>query len=124
MQKEHGLIGNDILKMNYTKLMNAVKRCLKCKEIKNFKQSKLHSWPKESKPWNNVYVSGVGPLLILVDSFSLWPKVICVPYRSSIVKQVLRVIFSKKRIPKTLVSNNTLEFCDEEVNSCIFNQIG
>ena len=45
---------------------------------------------------------GVGLLLILVNSFSGWPEVICVPdKKSSMIKQILRVIFSRNGIPKT-----------------------
>ena len=62
--------------------------------------------------WNHVhtdhaYITEMGLLLILVDSFSGWPKVICVPdKKSSMIKQILRVIFSRNDIPKTLVSEN------------------
>ena len=32
------------------------------------------------------------------------------------IKQILRVIFSKNGIPKILVSDNAPEFCDEDLN--------
>ena len=85
-----------------------IKRCKKCKELRNFTQTTLHSWPREVEPWCSVcmdhaYITGVGLLLILVDSFSGWPEIICVPdKKSSTIKQILRVIFSRKGIPKTL----------------------
>ena len=99
-----------------------IKRCPKCKEIKPFTQTKLHSWPKEEKAWSRVhmdhaYINGVGLLLILVDSFSGWPEVIRVPdKKSSTVKHILRVIFSRNGVPNTLVSDNAPEFCDEDLN--------
>ena len=59
---------------------------------------------------NHAYITGVELLLILVDSF--------VPdKKSSMIKQILRVIFSRNTIPKTLVSENAPEFCDEDLNS-------
>ena len=47
-----------------------------------------HSWPREVEPWSRVdmdhaYITGVGLLLILVDSFSGWPEVIRVPNKKS-----------------------------------------
>ena len=74
------------------------------------------------EPWNrvhmdHVYITGVGLLLILVDSFSGWPEVIRAPDKKSpTIKQILSVIFSRKCIPKPLVSDNAPEFCDEDLN--------
>ena len=63
------------------------------------------------------YITGLGLLLILVDSFSGWPEVILVPdKKSSTIKQILRVIFSTDGIQKALVFDNAPEFCDEELN--------
>ena len=36
--------------------------------------------------------------------------------KSSMIKQILRVIFSRNGIPKTLVSDNAPEFYDEDLN--------
>ena len=64
------------------------------------------------------YITGVRLLLILVDSFSGWPKVIRVPdKKSSTIKQILRDILSRNGIPKTLVSENAPESFDEDLNS-------
>ena len=74
------------------------------------------------KPWSRVhmdhaYFTGVGLLLIQVGSFSGWPEVIRVPEKkSSTIKQILRVIFSRNGIPKKLVSDNAPEVCDEDLN--------
>ena len=74
------------------------------------------------EPWSLVhmdhtYIIGVGLLLIQVDIFSDWPEVIHVPGKKmSLIKQILRVIFSRNGILKTLVSDNAPEFCDEDLS--------
>ena len=99
-----------------------IKSCKKCKELRNSTPTTLHSWPREVKPWsrmhmNHAYITGVGLLLILVDSFSGWAEVILVPDKKiSSIKQILRVIFSRNGIPKTLSSDNAPEFWDENLN--------
>ena len=99
-----------------------IKRCKKYKELRNFTQTTLHSWPREVEPWNHVhmdhaYITGIVLLFILVDSFSVWPEIIHVPdKKSSMIKQILRVIFSRNGIPKILVSNNASKFCDKDLN--------
>ena len=42
-----------------------IKRCKKCKELRNFTQTTLHSWSREGEPWNCVhmdhaYITGGG----------------------------------------------------------------
>ena len=99
-----------------------IKRCKKCKGLKKFTLTTLYSWPKEVKLWSRMhmdhtYITGVGHLLTRVDSFSGWSEVICVPdKKSSTIKQILRVIFSRNGIPKTVVSNYAPEFRDEDLN--------
>ena len=74
------------------------------------------------KPWSCVhmdhaYITRVGLLLIRVDSFSSWPEVKLVPdQKSSTIKQIQRIIFSRNGTPKTLASDNAPEFCDEDLN--------
>ena len=66
---------------------------------------------------DHAYITGVGLLLILVDSFSGWSEVICVPDKKrSTIKQILRVLFSRNGRPKILVSDNAPVFCDEDLN--------
>ena len=92
-------------------------------EIKDFPQKSTHSWPKEQEPWSRVhmdhaYVKGVGLILILVDSFSGWPEIVQVRDRkSAIVIQILRTVFSRNGVPRTMVSDNSSEFCDESLCS-------
>ena len=98
---------------------NYVKRCPKCAEIKNFKQTKIHSWPRQEEPWvrvhmDHAYIKDIGLFLVLVDAFSGWPEVIKVKDRKAdTVKQVLRTIFSRNGVPKTIVTDNAPEFCDD-----------
>ena len=67
---------------------------------------------------DHAYTTGVGILLVLVDSFSGWPEIIRVPDKKNFTtKHILRVIFSRNGIPKTLVSDNAPGFCDEDLNS-------
>ena len=40
----------------------------------------------------------------------------CIRKKNSLIKQILWVIFSRNGMPKTLVSNNAPEFCDEDFN--------
>ena len=49
-------------------------RCPKYTEIKTFKQTKIHTWPKEEAPWIRVHmdhkhIRDLDLFLILVDSF-------------------------------------------------------
>ena len=55
-------------------------------------------------------------------TFSDWHDVIREPEKkSSTIKQILMVIFSRISIPKTLVFDNALEFYDEALNLCLEN---
>ena len=66
---------------------------------------------------DHTYITGKGLLLIRVDSFSGWPEVIRMPdKKSSTIKQILRVIFSRNGIPKTLVSDNAPKLGNEDLN--------
>ena len=53
---------------------NIYKKMQIFKELRNFTQTALHSWPREVDPWSrvhidHVYITGVVRLLILVGSF-------------------------------------------------------
>ena len=51
--------------------------------------------------------------LILVDSFSGWPEVIKVrDGKATTVRQILRTIFARNGVPKTIAMDNAPEFCD------------
>lgn len=63
---------------------------------------------------DHVYINGMELLLILTDTFSGWPELICKPDKRSSVKQMLRAIFSRNEVQKTLVSDNTPECYDKD----------
>ena len=95
--------------------------CEKCIKIKPFRPTTRHHWPEEEEAWSRVhmdhaYLPGTGLLFILVDAYSGWPEVIRVPNREAkTVLQVLRVIFARNGVPKTLVSDNAAEFTDKRL---------
>jgi len=62
------------------------------------------------------YEHKIGLFLIVVDSYSGWPEVVRVSNRSAEnVTHVVRTIFARNGVPKTLVSDNAREFCDESM---------
>ena len=95
-----------------------VSKCAQCIKSRSSFQSHTHTWPEEQEPLSRVhidhaYVPGIGLLLILVDSFSGWPEVALVPDRqASTVIRVLRNIFARNGVPRTLASDNAAEFWD------------
>ena len=99
------------------------RRCSKCTEIKTFKQTKIHTWPKERTPWTSVHmdhahIRDICLFFILVDSFSDWSEVIKVrDKKATTVRQILSTIFARNRVPKTIVTDNAPEFCDESLMS-------
>ena len=89
-------------------------------EIKTFKQTKIHTWPKEGASWTRVhmdqaYIQDIGLFLILVNSFSVWPEVIMVRDRkaATAVRQILGTIFARNGVPKTIVTDSASGFCNE-----------
>ena len=100
-----------------------IRRCPKCMEIKTFKQTKIHTWSKERTPWTKVHmdhahIRDIGLFLILVNSFFGWLEVIKVrDGKATTVRQILRTMFTRNVIPKTFVTDNTWEFCDENLVS-------
>ena len=98
-----------------------IRRCPKCTEIKIFKQTKIHMWPKKGVPrtrvhMDRVHIRDIGLFLILVDSFWDWPEIIKVRNRkATIVRQISKTIFARYGVPKTILTDNTPEFCDESL---------
>ena len=67
---------------------------------------------------DHAHIRDIGLFLILVDSFSGWPEVIKVRDRkATTVRQILRTIFARNRVPKTIVTDNAPEFRDESLES-------
>ena len=93
------------------------KKMQKYKELRNFTQTTLYSWPREVDPWSRMhmghaYITRVGHLLILVDSFSGWHEVIRVPDKKSSTRKQI----SRNDIPKTMVTDNAPEFWDKDLS--------
>nr|XP_049463733.1 uncharacterized protein K02A2.6-like [Anopheles coluzzii] len=98
-----------------------VKTCHPCQAAA---KSPAHSapvpWPRAAGPWQRLHVDFAGPLdgdyyLIVVDSFSKWPEIIRtsnVTAKATIA--MLRSLFARFGIPKTLVSDNGTQFTSEE----------
>lgn len=60
------------------------------------------------------FLPGKELFLILVDAYSEWPETVRVQDRSAkTVMHVLRTIFSRNGVPRTIVSDNAAEFHDE-----------
>ena len=56
------------------------------------------------------HIRDIGLFLILVNSFSSWPEVIKVRDRkATTVRQILRTIFARNGVPKTIVTDNAPE---------------
>ena len=65
---------------------------------------------------DHAHIRDIGLSLILVDSFLVCPEVIKVRDRKAItVRQILRTIFGRNGVPKIIVMDNALEFCDENL---------
>ncbi|PAA69616.1 hypothetical protein BOX15_Mlig032248g1 [Macrostomum lignano] len=106
-----------------------VERCQLCAERRPVVQRKIDIWPSESEPWSRVHmdhceVPGVGLLLLLSDAYSGWPEAVQVPDRSAgSVLRVLRAVFARNGVPRTLVSDNAPEFRSERVSQWL-NSVG
>ena len=100
-----------------------VRMCPQCVRIRAPPARSTHSWPLDVAAWERVHidhahVAGVGLLLIVVDAFSGWPEAMLVKDKSArTTVRVLRSIFSRLGVPKTLVSDNAPEFCDGAMRS-------
>ena len=67
---------------------------------------------------DHAHIQDIGLFLILEDSFLGWPEVIKVRDRkATTVRQILRTIFARNRVPETIVMDNALEFCDKSLVS-------
>ena len=75
----------------------------------------LHPWDFPSGPWEQVHVDYAGPfinktIIILVDAYSKWLKVIPVSAATSNVIEHLHMIFATHGLPKVLVTDNGSQF--------------
>ena len=65
---------------------------------------------------NHAHIQDIGLFLILRDSFSSWLEVIKVrDGKVTTLRQILRTIFARNGVLKTIVMDNAPEFCEESL---------
>ena len=98
-----------------------VKQCPSCRKCRFQGEQSVHKWP-EATPFQRIHidwadVSGVGTVLIIVDSGTGWIEAFLTSNRSSeTVIKCLRNVFSRFGTPETLVSDNGKEFVSRDLN--------
>ena len=80
----------------------------------------LHPWQLAERPWQRIHIDFAGPFLqqmflIVIDSFSKWPKVIVIKFTTA-TKTIdeLRCLFSRWGIHKQIISDNGPQFKSDE----------
>ncbi|GFO23693.1 Pol polyprotein [Plakobranchus ocellatus] len=100
-----------------------IKDCENCARVKNNPvATPVFVWSFPTNPWERVHVDFAElegqKFLILIDTFSKWPEII--PMKLTTAEKtndVLRQIFARHGLPKTLVSDNGPPFRSEEFES-------
>ena len=65
---------------------------------------------------DHAHIQDIGLFLILVDSFLSKPKIIKVRDRkATTVRQILRTILARNGVPKIIVTDDALEFCNKSL---------
>ena len=99
---------------------NAVKSCEGCALAAKVLPIKFNPWPKMDLPGSRIHIVFAGPLkgyyyLIIVDSFSKWPKVLrCKNPTTEIMIKFLYELFARFGVVDTLGSDNVSEFTSGE----------
>ena len=100
---------------------NLVQSCQACQSTRNQPPVvPLHPWPWSTSPWERIDVDFAGPILgsmflVLVDSHSKWMEV--EPMETTTTERtvkVLRALFVRYGLPKSLVSDNGPQFVSKE----------
>ena len=92
-------------------IVACTKACESCQLVqRNPTSAPLHPWVPASRPGERIHIDYAGPvevkmLLIVIDSFSKWPKVVIVNSTSEATVIALRTMFSRVGVPQTLVSD-------------------
>lgn len=103
-----------------SELESKVRSCIPCQENSAAPASKQASWPVPKVAWERIHVDHAGPvdghmLFIIVDAQSKWLEVFPVSSTSSSAAiAVLRDLFARFGLPKSLVSDNGTAFSSEE----------
>lgn len=98
--------------------------CQSCSDCQHYlpnpETAPVHPWEWTNSPWERIHVDFAGPFkgrmyFIVVDSHSKWPEVVPMSSTTSTATvNVLRDIFSRLGLPKTLVSDNGPQFIADE----------
>lgn len=102
-----------------TEIERLIKSCEHCLKVENAPtKNLLHSWPKCDGPWQRVHIDYAQKdgrnFFVLVDSFTKYPEIIMTTTTtSSKTITMLREIFARHGLPKTLVSDNGPQFKSE-----------
>ena len=98
--------------------------CQSCSDCQHYlpkpESAPVHPWEWTDYPWERIHVDFAGPFkgqmfFIVVDSHTKWPEVVPMASTTSTATvNVLRDIFSRYGLPKTLVSDNGPQFIADE----------
>ncbi|KAK9708231.1 Integrase zinc binding domain [Popillia japonica] len=90
-----------------------IKKCTSCCELgNNPPRASLSPWQWPNEPWERLHVDYLGPLqgkhyLIVLDAHTKWVEVFELSTPSSnLTIKVLRTLFARFGLPKTIVSDN------------------
>ena len=96
--------------------------CIACQTSRNLPPvAPLHPWSFPNSAWSRLHMDYAGPvdnhmLLVVVDAFSKWIKVLPVKSASSAATiKNLRTLFSTHGIPESIVSDNGSPFTSAEM---------
>ncbi|KAK9719375.1 Integrase core domain [Popillia japonica] len=97
------------------------KKCTSCCELgNNPPRASLSPWQWPNEPWERLHVDYLGPLqgkhyLIVLDAHTKWVEVFELSTPSSnLTIKVLRTLFARFGLPKTIVSDNGRRFVSHE----------
>ncbi|KHN83184.1 Uncharacterized protein K02A2.6, partial [Toxocara canis] len=105
--------------------------CVACAlAAKNPVKAELHSWPKNTKPWQRIHVDYGGSFrgnnfLVLVDAYSKYPEISRMASTTSLATiNTLRGLFARYGLPETIVSDKGAQFSSYDSQEfCISNEI-
>ncbi|GBN33250.1 Uncharacterized protein K02A2.6 [Araneus ventricosus] len=87
----------------------------------------VQPWEWPSKPWERIHIDFAGPFmnsmyLIVIDDHSKWPEVFPMSaINSGKTIEILRSLFCRYCLPKTLVSDNGRSFISNEFQTFLKN---
>ena len=109
-----------------------IRLCTKCQAFKKDPaRASLHPWEAPNQSWERIHIDFVGPfnrkmwLIIIIDALSKWLEVIPMTNTdSNKTLEVLRSLFARYGLPKTIVTDNGTRFTSSVFESfCTNNRI-